>query len=95
MISRDDWLTALTDAGLHHENDELALTALEFAAMFGLTRSTAESQLSVLVAHGKATRTRKRLVNGYGRTVSYVAYRLADRSLPHERPRSAKRSAKT
>lgn len=85
MISRDDWLSALTDVGLHHESDDLAVTTNEFAVMFGICRSTANSQLAKLVASGKATLTRKTQQNAHGRTLSYVAYRLAKPAAPERR----------
>lgn len=77
-ISRDEWLKALTEAGMANpdEHDDSAVTIREFAQMMGLAEFTAATHLRNLEAAGKATRTRKRLVNSYGRTVAYIAYRL-------------------
>ena len=73
-ISRDEWLKALTDAGV--EDDQGATTAGEFAALFGLNRLTAERRLKALEAAGKVTRTHKRSARTDGRIVTCVAYRL-------------------
>lgn len=87
--SRDDWLKALGEVGLHHESDENALTVLEYAALMGQKQSTAYGHLESLVASGKAIKTRKRSpTSTYGRMVSHVAYRLTPVKT------SAKRSAK-
>lgn len=77
-ISRDDWMRALAEAGYQDEHDEQAVTIAEFAAMFGLKRTTAQERLVALVAAGKATSTRKRGINAAGRQVRFRAYRLAD-----------------
>jgi DNA-binding transcriptional ArsR family regulator len=84
-ISRDDWLVALSEAGLHHESDPDAITACEFAEMMGLPLTTARHQLRALVSAGKATETRKRNITARGHRVELLAYRLA---------KPAKRSAK-
>lgn len=77
-ISRDEWLKALTDAGLHETDDQEAVTVPEFAAMFGLDRQTADRRLKRLEAIGKATRVRKRApaAGRDGRMCWYVAFRL-------------------
>ena len=76
QITRDDWLKALTDAGLDFEDDQGAVTVAEFMAMFDLMRHTAERQLRALAKAGKATATRRRVVLADGRRISCVAYRL-------------------
>lgn len=77
QISRDEWLKALGEAGIHDDvDDQDALTILEFAAMFGIDRQAAECRLKKLVKVGKATRTTKRGHRADGRTFSFVAFRL-------------------
>ncbi len=76
-ITRDDWLKALAEAGIDDvEDDQQAVTAAEFGAMFGLPAYSGERRLKALAAAGKATRTRKRVKLSNGRIVSCVAYRL-------------------
>lgn len=76
-INRDEWLKALNDAGLHDGTDDQdAVTAAEFGAMFGLPRLTAERRLRALEQAGKATRTRKVTRSVNGRSIPCVAYRL-------------------
>lgn len=75
-INRDEWLSALKDAGLHEDGDPNALTAKEFATMFGLKETTARHRLAALVAAGKATPTKKRSIDGRGHALVFVAYRL-------------------
>lgn len=76
-ISRDEWLKALADAGVKsQEDDQLAVTVMEFAATFDLPAPTARHQLELLVKAGKATRTAKRGRTPYGRSITYNAYRL-------------------
>lgn len=82
-ITRDEWLQALTEAGVHSaEDDQSALTTTEFAEMFGVTVSTAHSRLQLLVAAGKAQATRKWATNAYGRRIQYRAYRLVRDAAP-------------
>lgn len=78
-INRDEWLKALSDAGVvPGEDDQGAVTVLEFAAMFTppLVRMTATRHLEKLVTAGKAVKTRKRSQDPNGRFHSMVAYRL-------------------
>ena len=75
-IARDEWLKALNEAGLVHENDTEAVTVAEFAEMFGVDRQTADRQLQRLAQAGKATKTRKAGHAPDGRRLSFVAYRL-------------------
>ena len=76
-INRDEWLKALTDAGVTMENDPDALTVAEFQEMFGLTRSTSERHLRKLVAEGKAIETKKLMRTANNRrTVAHIAFRL-------------------
>lgn len=80
MITRDDWLRALGEAGYHEdEHDEHALTVNEFAEMLSIPKTTAANRLHALVMAGRAERTFKRAVNGYGRRITFKAYRLIDR----------------
>ena len=76
-ISRDEWLSALTDAGLNDQHDPDAVTVNEFAEMFGLDRQTADRRLKKLEALGKATKAKKRSATPDGRMLWYVAYKLA------------------
>ena len=76
-ISRDEWLKALTEAGLNEEDDQEAVTIGEFAALLNVPVQTAQSQMNKLVRLGKARRTTKRGVTSYGRHISFTAYRLA------------------
>lgn len=74
-ITRDDWLQALGEAGQDLQDDDQALTSMEFATMFGIARSTAMARLEALVTAGKAVETRKRQqING--RTTRCRAFRL-------------------
>ena len=76
-INRDEWLAALTEAGVHSMvDDQDAVTVNEFAAMFGKPLGTARSQLISLEKAGKAIRTTKREKSAYGRWIWYVAYKL-------------------
>lgn len=77
-ITRNEWLKALGDAGLHStEDDPTAVTVMEFAAMMGnLGRSTAAHQLARLVHAGKAVETRKWVTTTYGRRTQCRAFKL-------------------
>lgn len=75
MITRDEWLKALTEAGTQPEHDADAVTTEEFATMMGLPTRTAFSKLQVLIKAGKAERTRKRVQASRG-TTTVTAYRL-------------------
>lgn len=75
-ITRDDWLKALGEAGRDDlQDDDQALTSTQFAAMFGIARSTAMARLEALVTAGKAIETRKRQQTN-GRMVRCRAFRL-------------------
>lgn len=76
-INRDEWLAALREAELPMDDDQEAVTAAEFAQMFGLTRLSAERRLARLAEMGKAIRTYKRARSKNGRMFSLIAYRLA------------------
>jgi predicted ArsR family transcriptional regulator len=76
-ITRDDWLTALHEAGISCEHDDTATTIDEYAAMFHICRATARNQLDRLVETGVAVATHKRLPRRDGRVVSFRAYRIA------------------
>lgn len=90
MITRDEWLKALDEAGL--KEDERAADAVtidEFAAMMNIARYTAARQLDTLVAAGKATRLRKRANAKDGRVMRLLAYRLS----PPTQKRQSKRTS--
>lgn len=71
-ISRDDWLKALSEAGLVDADDPDAVTASEFAEMFGTTHQSARRVLKALVAQGAAMLSKRKVP---GRAV-VTAYRL-------------------
>lgn len=77
-ITRDDWLSALAEAGIgaSGEDDQQAITVSEFASMMELPLGTSRDHLLALIRQGKAVATRKTTVNAYGRRLSYKAYRL-------------------
>ena len=75
-ITRDEWLNALREAGLHDEDDPGALTVMEFAALMGYKRTAAHRRLLLLVQAGKAKQTTKRMSDGQGRRLIVTAYRL-------------------
>jgi hypothetical protein len=75
-INRDEWLKALGEAGVSFTDDQAALTLMEFAAMIGVPRTTAQYQLTKLVTAGKAVLTQKRGPNTAGRVITQRAYRL-------------------
>ena len=75
--TRDDWLRALGDAGLHAGTDDpTALTVPEFAKMMDLPRHTAARHLDKLEKVGKAIRTRKWAHASDGTRRSYLAFKL-------------------
>lgn len=79
MITRDDWLKALADAGVDSgEHDPDALTIAEFTALMNLSTQAAARRLNALVAAGKAARTHKLSAAKDGRMVRHVAYRLTE-----------------
>jgi hypothetical protein len=73
-ISRDEWLKALKEA--EDPGDPDAITAQEFASMFGIHRATAAVRLKRLVGAGKARTTSKRIYDSGGRGQMVAAYRL-------------------
>ena len=75
-ITKDDWLNALREADVPHENDQSALTYREYGAMMGVPHFTAARHLDKLEKMGKAVRTRKVGTGSDGRRMSLVAYRL-------------------
>lgn len=77
-ITRDDWLRAMAEAGVSSGlvDDQEAVTVAEFALMLGCSRSTANGRLEALTRHGKAIRTKKTVLNDYGRKINGKAYRL-------------------
>lgn len=76
-LTRDDWLTALREAGLEQtDDDDRAVTVREFAAMFDCGREAAQGRLTALVSAGKAIRCVKRLRDASGRWQRVPAFRL-------------------
>ena len=75
-ISRDEWLKALSDAGVQTASDPDALTIAEYMELMGLNRSAAGSHMKALVAAGKAIKTMKRGPRADGKIAHMVAYRL-------------------
>ena len=86
MITREDWLRALAEAGVPTENDQAAVTVAEFATMMDLTLWMAGYHLRNLHRNGRAVRTSKRGQDGLGRRKMLVAYRLVE-------PRAKRKSA--
>ena len=82
-ITRDEWLKALHEAGLHDDTDDQgAVTVAEFADMMGFHRLTAERHLKALAAAGKATKTQKRVRFRNGRVSGCMAFRLIQPETP-------------
>jgi hypothetical protein len=78
-ISRDEWLKALSDAGLHDDtDDQSALTTIEFMQMFDLCETTARNRLAALVKAGKAIETTKVFVNARGHRLRARAFKLVE-----------------
>ena len=76
-ITRDDWMKALAEAGLHHEDDQQSLTIPEFMEMMGLcSLKAAADRLNTLVAKGKAKKTHKIAPGADGRRMARVSFRL-------------------
>jgi hypothetical protein len=78
MITRDDWLRALSDANESVADDPEAITIGEFAQMFGLKQCVAAYRLRNLHNKGRALRTSKRGFDGAGRYKTLTAYRLVE-----------------
>lgn len=77
MINRDEWLTALHEAGIGiPDEDAAAITVGEFAALIGSGVTVARVRMRALVAAGKARRVEKRIRDSQGRTQTVPAYRL-------------------
>lgn len=76
QINREEWLSALKDAGLEQVNDPHAVTIREFGVMFGLKDNSARRQLAALEKLGRATKTQKRFTDSVGRVITTTAYRL-------------------
>jgi predicted ArsR family transcriptional regulator len=58
-INRDEWLTALAAAEIPLEDEQAAVSVLEFAEMMGLARQASKKRLEELVARGLARQTHK------------------------------------
>ena len=90
MITRDEWLAALNEAGYHDEkHDPDAVTIPEFAALIGVTRRTAEWRLKRLVETGHATRAYKRTTRSDGKPITLPAYRLVKPEQPKRKRKAA------
>lgn len=76
QINRDEWLSALKDAGLVQANDPKAVTIREFGEMFGLKDNAARRRLVELERVGRAKKTAKRFTDSAGRLITTTAYRL-------------------
>jgi hypothetical protein len=82
MITRDDWLNALHEA-VHAPLPETdALTVVELAEVFGVGREQARRRVNVLIANGRAERTRKQIRRADGGVLSVPAFRLLP-EVPH------------
>ena len=76
-IQRDEWLKALSEAGLQPKVDDRdAVTVNEYAAMMQLDRQAARRHLEKLVTIGKTIRTTKRSGRTDGRIYWCVGYKL-------------------
>lgn len=83
MINRDEWMTALKEAGMPAATqDPNAITASEFATLIGLSKGTARARLQVLVEQGLAEQVTKRVADGHGRVQLIHAYRLKPKRKP-------------
>ena len=79
MITRDEWLRAMEAANVETVlSDDSALTAKEFADMFGIDRQAANRRLKKLEAAGKATLTSKMAPDSAGKRVYWKAWKLVD-----------------
>lgn len=87
-ISRDEWLKALSDAGMAIVDDPSAITIKEFAEMFGMSLTTATRHLVALVAKGHAIETSRHGMASDGRRCRMRAFRLLD---VNPKPRAQKR----
>ena len=77
-IDRDLWLRAMDEADIATRSDDQAVTPIEFAALFNISRIMADRRLQRLVEVGAARRTKKRVVYPSGRMCVVTAYRLAE-----------------
>ena len=77
-INPDEWLKALSEAGLNDEDDPHAVTLREFADLFTppLKDTAARRRMWILIEAGKATKTQKRTTDIAGRPTTIAAYRL-------------------
>jgi len=76
-ITRDEWLKALAHANIaSEEDDQEAVTATEFAALFQVPVTTARTRLRALVDRGLARETKKMASDTRGHRKQLTAYRL-------------------
>lgn len=76
MITRDEWLRAMEEAGVNQVDDRDALTPKELGELMGIERTTAERRVRAMVAAGKAIKTTKLIEDGRGRRYCHTAYKL-------------------
>jgi hypothetical protein len=80
-ISRDDWMRAMESIGVQSlEDDQSAITIIEFAAMIGAKRDVAKRRLEALVAAGAAVATYKFAPRTDGKRFQMRAFRLVDKA---------------
>lgn len=78
-ISRDEWLKALEDAGVHSTvDDQDALTMAEVAQMLSITPLAAKLRMDTMVKLGRAKATFKWGTASNGRRQHLKAYRLIE-----------------
>jgi hypothetical protein len=89
MISRDEWLKALSAAGFNDaEDDQDAVSIGEFAILLGIGRSAAADRLEAMVAKGAAVKTKKWQRQANGRRAHVNAFRLAEKTPTRKRARA-------
>lgn len=74
-INRDEWLSALQAAEIPLEDEQDAVSVIEFAAMIGMARHAAKKRLEELVTRGLARQTYKWTENN-GRRAHVKAFVL-------------------
>lgn len=83
MFTRDEWMQALVDAGLHDDRDDQdAVTIMECSDMLGIPRDAARRRLMALENAGKATRTMKYTQRADGKMFRMMAWKLVETDKP-------------
>lgn len=90
-ISRDEWLAALADVVAPPVDEQDAMTVVEFAALYRLSRAGAEVRLKKLLEQGRVRRTAKTLTLSDGRRRSYTAWALVKKGGSDARRSSRRR----